>query len=447
MDKPIPFLQVGDAVEGIVEKLVFGGRGLLRLQHGIVVFVPFVVPGERICAKITCVHRSFAEGILTSIQTPSIARIRPFCPHFGVCGGCQLQHIAYEQHGAIKKGFLSEALWSLLPASVVPVWSSSNIIWAWRKKIVLHAKQKDLDISVGYFSQDNLTLISCSSCPIFFTPLEEGVLKSLREAFALLPEVDKADILLFRRPSGRIAVSFFIHRQLSAQATERLKKALFSCSFIEEGCLWNKKKKQILFSHASAVPLELKFQSISFQYSEEAFVQTHPEQPLHVWNDLYEHLTKLSSSSVLDLYSGIGVTALSAALLGHKVTAVELSNAAVRSCRATAQAHALENVTMYCSSVEDFFVKSLGKECVWHTIIINPPRQGMSKEALLYVCAQGALEIHYISCHPSTLKRDIVKLCESGYEICFVKGYDMFPQTTHFETYVRLLKKSKNKNI
>jgi len=178
---------------------------------------------------------------------------------------------------------------------------------------------------------------------------------------------------------------------------------------------------------------------MDFYYSEQAFIQTHPEQPFHLWQDFVNHMkTWKSGSYFLDLYSGIGVTASLAAKLKHHVTAVELSKEAVHACSQTAQREKLDTLFPIKSSVEVFLLSKAYSQIAWDVILINPPRQGLSREVLECVAQSKATELHYISCHPATLRRDLMTLCRGGWQVVWVKGYDMFPQTAHFETYVKL---------
>ena len=123
------------------------------------------------------------------------------------------------------------------------------------------------------------------------------------------------------------------------------------------------------------------------------------------------------------------------------VTAVEISKEACLKCKETAQAHSLPTLKVIPSSVEAFLSHKKSQRANWNTVILNPPRQGVSKEVLEMLLTLDAQELHYISCHAATLRRDLLHLCKAGWRIEWAKGYDMFPQTTHFETYLRLSKK------
>lgn len=436
-------IDVSDLFQATVEKLIFGGSGLVRLQNGMVAQIPYVIPQETVTGRIVKVFRSYALAEIDSIVHPSPDRIPPRCPHFGVCGGCQIQHIAYERHGEIKKGWLQEALFHALPPAVTVQWSPSTSIWHWRKKIVLHARRHKNGIALGYFAKDSKTLISCSECPIFFHDSERKVIDGVKEALSVSPLWREGDVLFFRRSPTCIAVHFFLDTALSDKEREQITKLLSLQGSIEEVIEHRGKKERVLFSKKKNEEFHLSFHGVHFRYSEQAFIQTHPEQPFLLWEDFCTHMkTWPSQSHFLDLYSGIGVTATLAAKNGHSVTSVELSHEAVQACLETKKIESLDTLRCLESSVESFLHSKAYLNTPWHAILINPPRQGLSREVLENIALSKASELHYISCHPATLRRDLMRLSQAGWQIAWVKGYDMFPQTAHFETYVTLRRSS-----
>lgn len=425
-----------ETYQGIVQKLIYGGKGLIRLPTGLFVHVLDVLPQEQVKIAIKKQHKNYAEGILDEVILPSCFRISPRCRHFGMCGGCQLQHISYPEQCAIKQGWLKEALHGLVESTFDVRWSSSNDIWCCRRKIVLHAKKTPKGVLLGYISRDKV-LFQCHECPIFFEDHEIFLLDEIRDVLGLLDHWKEMDIVLFRRPSNGISLQFRIAHEPS-QWIREVKKRLEAYSCLEEACIPFRDGRSILIfsKELSRQDLSFCFHDIRFGYSEEAFVQTHSEQPFYLWEDVRSSLLNHSNKGpLLDLYSGIGVTAILAAQLGHEVTAVELSEKACQACQRTANLHSLKSIRVICSPVEKWLTVPVKK---FQSIIVNPPREGLSEGVLSLLAQSRAQEMHYISCQPATLRRDLVRLCRAGWRLISAKGYDMFPQTTHFETYVRL---------
>jgi 23S rRNA (uracil1939-C5)-methyltransferase len=171
---------------------------------------------------------------------------------------------------------------------------------------------------------------------------------------------------------------------------------------------------------------------LSFAYSPEAFVQTHPDQSDAIYRKIVEHV---KSGRVLDLYGGIGVTACLVAREGATVTSVELNQAAVRLAKRNFAENGLKFGEFWCGDVLQYL-----KQCDWSevdTIIANPPREGIAAEALQLI-AESKKKLLLVSCMPTTLARDVKLLVQAGYCLEWVQAYDMFPQTTHFETVAYL---------
>lgn len=429
---------VGDLFRASISKLIFGGSGLARLPDGMVVHIPYVVPQETIEGRILHLFRSYGTAEVVHLIHPSPDRIDARCSHFGVCGGCQLQHIRYEKHEEIKKGWLIEALSSCLPAHIALDWSPSRIIWEWRKKSVFHARRTAKETLLGYIANDGRTLFSCQECPIFFAPEEKEVIDLVRQALSKVSRWKEGDIHFFRRSPSHVAIHFFLDAPLTKEEKVALASLFSQNVHIEEVQEHRPNKQHILYSTTKEA-LSLRVQDLSFHYSENAFIQTHPEQPLHIWRDFVHHMKEWKPESYfLDLYSGIGVTASLAAQQKHRVTSIELSKEAVEAAMRTKEREGLHTLHPIHSSVETFLRSPRYSLTPWKTILINPPRQGLSREVLECVAHSSASELHYISCHPATLRRDLMTLCRDGWQIVWAKGYDMFPQTAHFETYLKL---------
>jgi tRNA/tmRNA/rRNA uracil-C5-methylase (TrmA/RlmC/RlmD family) len=172
---------------------------------------------------------------------------------------------------------------------------------------------------------------------------------------------------------------------------------------------------------------------LHFQYNEHAFVQAHPTQSARLYGDLIQPAKK-----VLDLYCGIGVTSLLFAKQGAQVVGVEGNAEAIRLAKLNAQHNQIQSVMWHTANVDDV-AQALCDEHRPDLILVNPPRTGLNKPVIDALIKSGANQIFYVSCMPSTLARDLALLTASAYRIANCQPYDMFPQTTHVETFVRLI--------
>ena len=185
-------LQSGDLIEGQIEKIAFGGEGILR-HRGFVVFIPFTAPGDHLICRLTEVKKSFARGELIELKKPSPDRIKPLCPYFGVCGGCQLQHINYKEQSKYKLEAVKEALsriGHLAPdkVSFVP----ANLRWAYRRHITLHLRPVKKTFEAGYIAIDNHSLVVVRTCPIF-NRFKDPVLRQLQDFIQTIPNPEELE--------------------------------------------------------------------------------------------------------------------------------------------------------------------------------------------------------------------------------------------------------------
>jgi 23S rRNA (uracil1939-C5)-methyltransferase len=421
-------LQAGQKLFGIVDTLAFGGSGIIR-HDGMVLFVPDVLPGESVLVEVTEVKANYAKGKVVSIEQSSPRRITPLCPYNGLCGGCQLQHINPAFHPDIKRQWLKEALHGLIPSNMPIDIAPAQQMWAWRRKISLHARWNGHSWVCGYVGRDNTSIVPVRWCPLFCTEQERELLPNILSLFDGIPGTHGAtiDLSLCRLPDNTIAVLL--------QGTLRLSKATQHAIVQHVDALPYVRTLSLRFPHLhyDRGPTEFTFSALNTQwhFSHEAFIQNHPSQGERLWADVIATVEKGGANqTILDLYSGIGVTAISLALRSHTVTAVELSSAAVTAARRSARALGA-HLQIVESTVEEFLTSALASQSCW---IVNPPRQGISKEAVAMMIEKRPTRVVYVSCSPPTLARDLRALVQSGRHVASVQAYDLFPQTSNLET-------------
>ena len=427
-------LAVGQKISGVVEKLVFGGAGLIR-HDGMVIFVPDVIPGERVLFEVTKVKARYAEGVAFSIEVPSEYRREPLCPYSGMCGGCQLQHIDPAIHAFLKKQWLREALYGVIsadfPIEVVP----SDEVWGWRRKITLHARWDDTQWVCGYIAKDNVSLLAISSCPLFFSEKEAIVLKGLQNALGTIPGTPESDLdlTIFRLSENGFAITVRGRNPLTKETQKKLVNEMHRIPLVQSLCL---RFPHLKYDEGQTEGTFDMFDG-QWHFSTDAFMQNHLQESAKLWADSIALVCETGTNqSIFDLYSGIGVTAIRLAQQGNVVTAVELSKSAVQAAKKSAmqvKPGCKGYVNFVQSTVEEFLPTAQHGADWW---IVNPPRTGLSNEVVLQIIEKRPKRLMYVSCSAPTLARDIKLLVKEGWHLVHVKGYDMFPQTTHFETLV-----------
>ena len=374
---------IGQVIRGTVEKLVFGGKGLIR-HEGWVIFVPDVVAHEVVDVTITAKKKSYFEGQLSSVIEASPLRTIAPCPYFGSCGGCQLQHIVYSEQLKVKKEWLIDALERTAGISIdFPVdVKAAKKEWAYRQKVILHGPE------CGFYARDNTTIIPIERCLIFS---DKGF--------------DDVRALVQKEANNPIKITV-------------MKDEDNNQSIMVDGKLLQSKKV-----------FEYMVDDLRIFYSPKVFMQNDPHQALQIYQDVLENIQK---GPILDLYCGHGVMTLMAAKRGHKVLGIELDSEAITLAKKSAKANGLdaEFQAKPCEKIKDEDAKNYDQ---W---IVNPPRTGLSTKMMQIIFGHKPKRLVYISCMPSTLARDCKALYKEGYVIEKTQVYDMFAETTHLETVV-----------
>lgn len=428
-------ITVGQLIEGEIETIAFGGEGILRL-HNFVIFVPFTALGDHISCRITEVKRSFAKGELIQVQKPGPQRTSPICPHFGICGGCQLQHLNIQAQLTYKSNAVQESIKRIghLSPPLFPIVSAPDN-WAYRRHITLHLKPKGDGFIGGYIGQDNHSLIVINECPIFIE-FEDSILQQIQLFIRNIPNPAQQEgrLTVLKTPINQYILYFQFEKKTPTPLD------LFEAALQEipklSGIIVKKPEEEFIIGNPYC---EEKIEELTFRYSPKTFVQNHPRQSLNI----YRHICQLAEGEkkhkILDLYCGFGITSLLLAKKGHSVKGIECNPEAIRFAQENAIFNNLKNTDFIQGDVEKA-LPNLLKKRETSFIIVNPPRQGLTIKVIQQLLESSCESIIYVSCKPATLARDLNLLCEK-YAIKEGKVYDMFPQTAHVETLVHLQRK------
>jgi len=436
-----------------IEKMIYGGDGLARRADGKTVFLPFVLPGEEVAATILEEKTGFSRATLKEIVHASARRGEADCPYFAGCGGCHYQHTDYDNQLEIKSSILRETL--LRTAKI-----------KWEKEIAIHSDspwnyrnrtrvkvQAGKDFALGYHRFSSNSLLPVRQCPIS-SPL---INKALGHVWQLgesgrVPQ-GVVEIEFFAGPSGLSGSSgpsvpldetdtcmlLEVSIASAAAATEANLREFARDMQVRmteiKGVVFFPRATQGGFLSPKAVVtvgqdfLSYPVGDKAFRVSAGSFFQTNrylvPDLAKVVAADLH-------GKTALDLYAGVGLFANHLSKRFDQVFAVESSAMSGSDLEANAQ----RNVTPVRSTAEQFLPKchNLRPELV----VVDPPRAGLGDKATKLLASLRAPKIGYLSCDPTTLARDLRLLVESGYRIEEVKLFDLFPQTFHVETFVRL---------
>lgn len=379
----------GETFTLTLEKLTHQGAALAH-HEGQAVFVAFGIPGEEADVLIERVHKDYLEGRVTDVKTPSPHRVKPRCEHFGVCGGCQLQHIAYTHQLELKRAIVTEQLQrigKLHDVAVRPTLASEP--WQYRN----HARfSVDREGYLGFTMRGRKRIVRLTTCHIVHPWIRDtmralqGRARGLRQV-AMRIGVNTGDTLI-QPPLG-----------------DRAPEIASGQPSYEEVLLGER-----------------------FRVSAASFFQVNTPQAEHLVCLVREGLALTREDIVLDAYAGVGTFAKTLAPLVQKVIAIEVSAASVADGRHNTEDK--PNVEWLLGEVETVLPALRERPTA---VVLDPSRQGCGAPALHALIAAAVPRIAYVSCDPSTLARDLRILVDGGYTVAYVQPVDLFPQTYHIE--------------
>ncbi|MBI3880393.1 MAG: class I SAM-dependent RNA methyltransferase [Verrucomicrobia bacterium] len=368
-----PTVAVGQKLTATIHDIAFGGEGVARVEN-FVVFIPFVIVGEEVEAEVTEVKKQFARAKLVRVLKPSPNRVEPQCKHYGACGGCQYQHIAYGEQLRFKQ-----------------------------KQIA------DLFQRVGGFAQ---TVIDAAvPCPAPYGYRNRIMIRSQ-----------------WNKPEQRLNIGFIRH-------DGGLVEDIFECAIAEP--VLNEQIAHVRKNPPpkGGLKVVLRVAPEGWEVPKDSFFQNNFHQLPNLVATVRERVRDAGTKHLVDAYCGVGFFGIELARDVESFAGVEYDVMAIRAARKNLQSHAVTNGEFIQGKTEEHLASLCAKFSPdATTVVIDPPRRGCDETAIRMLRAAGPAQVIYVSCHPATLARDLNLLCEGGvYELKRVTPLDMFPQTQHVE--------------
>lgn len=425
---------VGDLVPLTIEKVVHGGRAMGRWD-GVPVFVAGALASERITARVTAVRKGYIESTLTQVLSSSAQRVEAPCRSFPACGGCQLQHAAYDAQLAIKRDIVRETLQRLGHVEIdVPPVVPSPEPFSYRLRAQVKVGGSTRPPTLGYFAAASHEVVDAPWCLVLH-PRLQAALTVLRELAARsdarltgvreleLQTTSAADecVIVIHRDSVRAGTLRSLAQTLRMHLPLRGLVASTRHGRRIEGVDW----------------LEERISGLSCRVSDRTFLQINAGANAALVGTVLAWAALRGGERVVDLYAGFGNFSLPLAATS-RVTAVESSATAAADGRWNARATG-RNVRMVDRRVEEW--TPTADDLRPDLVVVDPPRAGLSRAALVRVLALDAPRLLYVSCEPATLARDARRFIEAGYRVTRLRSFDFFPQTAHVETLAEILRR------
>ena len=365
--------------------------------------MPLSAKGDRLRVKINQIKGKTAFAEIVEIVEPSPARVEPRCPYFGSCGGCNFQQLNYQAQLAAKVGIIRDCLSRIGKINYepeIPILASPQP-YEYRSRAQWHVDTRKRKI--GYFQRKSHDIIDVETCPILIPDLAK-ILTELRETIEW--------------------ESFWSESVEIETAAAGGEVSIYSTEIIEP-------------------TEEISFAAHGEKYLHDAtsFFQSNPLliEPL-----IEAAVGGAGGETALDLYCGVGLFTLPLARKFRKVIGVEGYGKAVDFAEKNVEQARLENVEFHRESVGEWLQENAEKLKNLDFVLLDPPRTGTERETIENLLRIKPAQISYVSCEPSTLARDLKILTEGGYSIESIAAFDLFPQTHHVETVVRMFINDEN---
>ena len=460
----------------VIESVAAEGKSLSHVHldgddpesEGRILFVEFAVPGDVVDVRLIRKKKSFLEGRIIRIKTPSAQRLAPFCEHFGICGGCRWQPLPYDIQLKAKQRQVYDQLTRIGHLQVPPfnpiIGSEKTILY--RNKLEYSAsdkrwilpgedpealsddEKKGLGFHVGKFFDKVLDIDRCylqkepsNSLRLFIKDyaLRNGLtFYNIRENHGVLRNMfvrttDDGQVMLivcFGEDSPSIAPLLDAIRGRFPEIT--------SLYYVINTKANDSISDQECILHSGEPAIYEKMEGLRFRIGPKSFYQTNTGQALQLYRKTLEFAGLDGTQTVYDLYTGTGTIAQFVSSRAAKVIGIEYVPEAIEDARANAEGNGITNCEFYAGDMKDIltdgFIQAHGHPDV---MIVDPPRTGMHPDVVETIMRALPPRIVYVSCNPATQARDIAMM-SGKYRITAVQPVDMFPHTQHVENICKL---------
>ncbi|MDQ0415570.1 23S rRNA (uracil(1939)-C(5))-methyltransferase RlmD [Mesobacillus stamsii] len=460
-DKNEAKLQLKQTFPLTIKRLGINGEGVGYFKRQ-VVFVPGALPGEEIVAEATKIHPKFAEAKIKKIRKRSEHRIQPICPVYDQCGGCQLQHLRYDQQLKEKRDIIIQALerhtrLKIDDLDIRPTIGMENP-WGYRNKSQFQVGEKDGKVLAGLYGLNSHNLINIEQCAV----QHPATIKATEAVKEILQDLK---IPIYNEKKHKGLVRTIVARtgiqtgelQIVLITTKKelpkkeliiteIKKRLPEVNSIVQNI--NGEKTAVIFGRETAT-LEGKdyiqetLGDLQFELSARTFFQLNPEQTVKLYNEAKTAARLTGREKLVDAYCGVGTIGLWMANQAGEVRGMDIIAESIDDARNNAKKHNVPHASFYVGKAEELLPKWLEEGWQPDVIVVDPPRTGCDEAFLKTVLKIKPKTFVHISCNPSTLAKDIQTL-ESKYKIEYIQPVDMFPHTSQVECVSQLILKEGN---
>lgn len=430
------------------------GKGIVKVK-GKEIHIPYLIDGETAIVEVFRRKYSIDAKVL-DIEESSKHRVKPECPYFYQCGGCQLQHMSYEGQSEFKLNSVVKLMKKYHRVNDILTMKEP---YFYRNKVhSTLAYNKNREIISGIYEENSHKVTPINQCMIQDKRADEIIksIKQIMKTFKMKPYDEDSEQGFLRHiliktgfTSNQVMVVLIVSSQVFPGKNNFIETLLKKHPEITTIVMnVNNRKTSVVLGNMEKVLygkgyIEDTLCGCVFQISPKSFYQINPVQTEILYSKAIEMANLNKDSVVVDAYCGIGTIGIIASKKAKQVIGVELNKDAVKDAIKNARRSKIDNVTFYNVDAGEFMVgMALEKQRV-DTVFMDPPRSGSDEKFLSSLVKLKPKNVVYVSCNPVTQERDLSYLVKNGYEVKEIQPVDMFPWTEHVETVVLMSRKEK----
>ncbi len=453
-------IKKGETVNLEVFDLAYGGKGVAKLD-GMVVLVKGGIPGDTLKARILKRKKSYALAERTELVKSSGSRCEPLCSHFGLCGGCRLQNLKYDDQLKYKEKQVKENLIHIggfENPKILPVIKAERLFYYRNKMEFSFGKDGKGNLVLGLHPDDRYDEVFDLKECFLQSQISNQILLFIKEFFkskklSFYDQKAHQGFLRFLtvregKNTEEVMVNIVTHKGDFSYAKEfcqklkekfpRIKSIVRNINTKLANIALGEEEKLLFGSRK----ITEKLGDFLFKISANSFFQTNTYQAEKLFNKVLDLADLNGADRVLDLYSGTGTISVFLSSKATSVLGVESSKEAIEDAISNARLNDVKNCEFILGEVNDVLKKFVSEKKSFELVVVDPPRAGLHPQVIKCLFELKPQKIIYVSCNPSTLARDLKLLCERYYNLEEIWPIDMFPHTYHIESIAKLFLKS-----
>lgn len=444
-------LEIGNKIKLTIVDLNHEGFGVGKIDN-FTIFIKGALIGEEVIVEITRIEKSYGYAKLLEITSSSPNREKPRCHLFGICGGCELMHLKYEEQLKFKVKMAKETLLRLghLDLEIEDI-IGMNDPYYYRNKVQIPFSYKNEKTICGYYKKKTHDIINYDKCYLAPSYFDDCInfIRNLCNEYKIEGYNENTKqgilrhILLRHNYLDEIMIVFVTNKDIipyEEKIIEKIVKRYKVKSIIQN---INKNNTNTILGTISKTLYGDNYliddiNGLKFYISHDAFFQINHKQVLKLYNNVIEFLSPTKEDIIIDGYCGVGTISLMLANKAKKVIGIEIVNDAIINANNNAKLNNINNVSFIVGKVEEKIYDYLDEAT---SLVLDPPRKGIDREVLNKIMETNIKKIVYVSCNIATLARDL-EILNSKYEIKRIKLVDMFCHVADVETVVQLASKT-----